>query len=194
VEVIEPLVPEAGRDALAAPEPWQVFEPARARLADSDVVMAPVARVALLRAAGVTDTLVVAEVLDMLPSEVTGLEAEPEYGHVYKRVVAAAGLVTWRAHVEATVATGVLPSGARLEGKSQAGLLSDLFEREEPKRGGDGEKGHVLVLTGDAMDRVLGGLREGGRPAIDVTPRTVAPAMDEELERRLAEAGPRGMD
>jgi hypothetical protein len=123
----------------------------------------------------------------MSPGKVSALEADPGFVGVLRRLRLTAGLKSWRAQVEGVVATGMLPSGTPAMGVTQAQFLKELWEREEPKVV-DGERPLTLVLTGEAMARIQGGIREGGVNIIDVTPRTAAPATDPELEARMLAA------
>lgn len=175
------------REELAPTPSWAVGPPVGSAVPVAAQVPVDVVRVALLRAAGVVDTVAVGEALGMSPAQVCALECDEGFVHVVKRLRLAAGLGSWRSHVESVVATGVLPSGVPAMSTTQAGFLKDLWDREEPKAVDQGAT-HVLVLTGDAMARMRDGLAEAARPVVDVTPRTEAPAMDAELERQIQRA------
>ena len=73
-------------------------------------------------------------------------------------------------------------------GTTQAGFLQQLWEREEPKADPNAGGAHVLVLTGDAMERVMNGIAEANRGVIDVTPRRTAPAVDDVLAQHMEDA------
>lgn len=185
--ITDPLVSAAGEPLVR--EPWEAGSGADGPL--------PVAgppppddmlRVALLRVAGITDTVVLGDVLGFAPARVAALEALDGFDAVRKRLALAAGLGSWRSKVEAVVATGLLPSGTVAGEATQAKFLDGLFDREEPKRGDDVARNNVVVISGEGMARILGALSEAQSIEVPVVEsRTVVPASDAELDRRRAE-------
>lgn len=169
-----------------APKPlWQVDVGEEAP-APQTKLPADAVRVALLRVAGVEDTVALGMALGISPPKICMFESLPGYVQAVQRLRMSAGLGNWRSHVEATVATGILPSGTAAPAPTQAQLLSELWAREEPKVvvGAVDEAKTVIVFTGDAMARITGGLAEARRTVVDVTPRTQVPHSDAELERQ----------
>lgn len=189
-ERARPAQPPEDPAALAPLEPWHhEVRPVLAKAEGHKRLPVDAVRVAMLRAAGVEDTVALGDALGIAPAKVCALEVEPGYGDALKRIKLAAGLGNWRSHVENVVATGMLPSGMPAPAPTQAQLLTDLWEREEPKpKGGnavDDSAGKlVLNITGEAMARIMGGLAEARGPVVDITPRQSVPATDDELERQ----------
>ena len=173
---------------LVPPEPWKaemglVEEPS----GEPKILPVSAVRVALCRAAGITDTVELGSVLGMAPAKVCALEALDGFANALKRIKMVAGLGSWRSHVEGVVATGVLPSGTVAPAPTQAQMLLELWGREEPKVRDEEGQAHktVVVITGDGMARVMAGLAEGrGSGPVDVTPRRMAPSTDAELEKQ----------
>lgn len=182
-----PLVSSQGE--VLVREPWEV-----GRGADGPLPVAgppppeDMVRVAMLRVAGIADTVALGDALGFAPARVAALECLDGFELCKKRIALAAGLGSWRSKVEAVVATGMLPSGTVAGEATQAKFLDGLFDREEPKRSEDGARNNVVVISGDGMARILGALAEAQTIEVPVVEsRTVVPATDAELDRRRAE-------